>query len=63
MSNDVSKRSLAQPGRTVEKHVLQRFPPLTRRTHGNGQLLHQIGLTDVLFQGAWAQRPVEPFLF
>ena len=57
--NDVAERSLAQPGRAEQEHMVQRLAPLAGRTDEDLQLLPRLGLPNVLLQQLGTQRPLQ----
>ena len=51
----VRERRLAQAGRAVQQHVIERFAALARRRHRHAQILADPLLADVLVEHARAQ--------
>ena len=52
LRNDVGERGLAQARRTVQQHVIERFPALPGRLDRHGQVLAHALLADVVRQRA-----------
>ena len=55
VADDVRKRGLAKSGRAVQKDVIERFLPATRRFDRHLQVVAHAILPDVLGQGSRAQ--------
>ena len=58
VGQDVAERGLAQTGRTVEQHVIQRLPALACGLDQNANFVAQPLLADHLIQRARAQRVI-----
>ena len=55
VGDDVGERRLAEPGRAVEQHVIERFAALLRRGDRDVQVLADALLADVVVERARAQ--------
>ena len=55
VGDDIGQRRLAQPGRAVEQHVIERFAALLRRRNRHLQVLAHAVLPDVVVEHARAQ--------
>ena len=57
------ERRLAEAGRTVEQHVVERFAALQGGVHGDGERLLDALLADVLGEAAGAQPALRTTVF
>ena len=55
VGDDGGESGLAQPGRTVQQHVIQSLAARSRCLDGDGQVLFDLGLSDELCQPLWPQ--------
>ena len=61
--DQVRQRRLAQPGRTGEQHVFERFAAARGRVDRDAQVVDDLLLPDVVLEGARAQRRAVDFVF